>query len=71
MDFQRTARASSWIWSSIKGCKDSLDRGLCFKIGEGSLVSIKEDPWILDLPNIRLPEDLIVPDNLYRVRDLM
>lgn len=64
MDFQRTVRASSWIWSRIKGCKDSLDKGMCYKIGEGSSVSIKEDPWIPDLSNFKLPEDLIISEDI-------
>lgn len=53
------------------GCKESLDRGLCYRVREGSSVPIKEDQWILDLPNFRLPEDMEVSDNIQRVRELM
>lgn len=34
--FQYTARAASWIWQGIKWCKDYLDHGLCYSIGQNS-----------------------------------
>lgn len=43
VDFKKTSTKSSWIWNGIRGCKASLDRGLCFKIEEGSFVRICED----------------------------
>lgn len=32
IDFQRTSKASSWIWHGIKSCKNSLDKGMCHKV---------------------------------------
>lgn len=70
-DFQRTAQSSSWIWQGIRKCKDSLDNGLCFKIGQNSCLNLREDPWLPLQSNYRLPSDLGIPENLQRLRDLM
>lgn len=64
-------QASSWIWSGIKHCNFSLDNGLCYRVGQNSVIQVREDPWILDLPNFKLPNEVIIPDNIYRVKDLM
>lgn len=71
VDFQTTSTNSSWIWNGIRRCKVSLDRGLCFKIEEGSFVRICEDIWIPDLPNYKLHEDLLVTIDIQRITDLI
>lgn len=71
MDFQQTVKASSWIWNGIKNCKTSLDKGICYRIGQHSAVRIREDLWLPELPNYKLPDDLTIPDTIHRVRDLM
>lgn len=71
VDFKKTSMNSSWIWNGIRGCKASLDKGLCFKIEEGSFVRIREDLWIHDLPNYKLHEDLLGTVDIQRVTNLM
>lgn len=70
-DFQRTTKSSSWIWNGIKKCKASLDRGLCYRVGQNSLVKIRTDPWIPDLLQFKLPDDTYIPDEICRIGDLM
>lgn len=44
-DFQTTSRFASWIWQGISGCKNSLDNGICYSIGQDSKIKIQVDPW--------------------------
>lgn len=71
MEIQRTAQASSWIWNGIKSCKNSLDKSCCYQVGQHSILSIHEDPWLLDLPRHKLPSDIQLPEHLEFVSDLM
>lgn len=45
--------------------------GICFMIGRHSKVRIRDDPWIPDLSNFRLPKDVLIPAHLRYVSDLM
>lgn len=70
-DFQETSKFSSWIWKGVKKCKDSLDRGLCYKVGLNSHINIIDDPWMLEFSQYKLPKDIRLPTHIRRVGDLM
>ncbi|KAA3462362.1 Ribonuclease H-like superfamily protein [Gossypium australe] len=44
----------SYVWRSIWATKDSLQRGLIWRVGTGQGISISEDAWIPDYSNGRL-----------------
>lgn len=71
LDFQHTAKQSSWVWNGIRKCETSLQNGLCHTIRKHSTVNIREDQWIPDLPNFRPPTTLDIPPDLRFVSDLM
>lgn len=71
MDFQHTAKQSSWVWNGIRSCVSSLHKGLCHTIRRHSAVHIREDPWLPNLPNFRPPISLEIPPYLRFVSDLM
>lgn len=52
-DFHRTSPVSSWVWSGIYRCKEALDKGLCFKVGQHSQIRLLDEPWIPDAPCFR------------------
>lgn len=70
MDFQHTTKAPSWIWQGIKRRQESLEKGMCYRIRQGSKVRIGEDPWIPKLPLFKLSVEIIIPDSLRYVTDL-
>lgn len=71
VDFQRTMKAILWVWNGIKACKESLDKGLYYMVRRYSTIDIREDPWLPKFSNFKLPGDLIVPEELQVVGDLM
>ncbi|MFQ6626288.1 hypothetical protein Gotur_005883 [Gossypium turneri] len=44
----------SYVWKSIWEAKAILAKGLCWKVGMGTNISINDDAWILDAVNFRL-----------------
>lgn len=66
-DFQTTSRFVSWIWQGISGCKDSLDNGICYSIGQDSKIQIQVDPWIPTILQFWLSQDVWIPEHICRV----
>lgn len=64
-------KASLWVWNGIKACKESLNKCLYYTVRQYSTIDIRDDPWLPKFPNFRLPSDLIVPEELQVVGDLM
>ncbi|KAA3457895.1 reverse transcriptase [Gossypium australe] len=50
----RLGNAHSYVWQSIWATKDSLQRGLIWRVGTGRGISISEDAWIPNYSNGRL-----------------
>ncbi|KAA3489015.1 reverse transcriptase [Gossypium australe] len=46
--------SSSYVWRSIWATKDTLEKGLIWKVGTGTNISITEDAWIPNYVNVRL-----------------
>ncbi|KAA3466902.1 reverse transcriptase [Gossypium australe] len=44
----------SYVWRSIWATKDTLKKGLIWKVGTGMNISITEDAWIPNYVNVRL-----------------
>lgn len=70
LNFEQTVRSSSWIWAGIVKCSDSLKKGLCITVGKNSLSHIRDDPWLPDMTNFVLPNEVSLNDQLFYVRDL-
>lgn len=62
---------SSWIWGGIRSCLSTLDEGLCYQVGQSSLLNIRQDAWLPQFSNHRLPSNLVIPPHLVYVCDLM
>ncbi|CAN1249280.1 hypothetical protein LINPERPRIM_LOCUS7087 [Linum perenne] len=45
----------SWIWSSLFKARKVVALGAFKRVGDGSTVSINNDPWIPSLPNFTTP----------------
>ena len=53
-----------YAWKSILGARDVVQKGMGWRIGDGKLVSIKEDKWLLDkvYRTVSSPLPFIPPD---------
>lgn len=71
LDLQHSQKPASWVWSEIKSCYNSLRKGICYKIGQDSLVHTYKDPWLADLPHYTIPTGVPQADALFYVRHLM
>lgn len=71
MDIEHTRPVSSWIWGGIRSCLSILDGGMCYQVGKSSMLNIRQDAWLPQLPNHRLPSHLVIPPQLVHVCDLM
>ncbi|KAA3471107.1 reverse transcriptase [Gossypium australe] len=47
-------RSSSYVWHNIWATKDTLEKGLIWKVGTGKNISVFEDTWIPNYDNVRL-----------------
>lgn len=61
----------SWVWKSIVHCKASFMRGVCFKVERHSRLKIRDTPWIPFAPQFKVPTDVVIPESLVYVKDLM
>ncbi|KAA3482716.1 Zinc finger CCCH domain-containing protein 7 [Gossypium australe] len=52
---------SSYVWRSICVTKGTLEKGLIWKVGTGTSISVNEDAWIPNYDNVRLMSEV---DNL-------
>ena len=41
-------KVGSYAWKSILSARESVKKGMVWRIGNGDTVSIKEDKWLLD-----------------------
>ncbi|KAA3472331.1 reverse transcriptase [Gossypium australe] len=44
----------SYVWRSIWATKEALEKGLVWRVGTGTSISVNEDAWILNYANFRL-----------------
>lgn len=44
---------ASWIWKSIMQMKEYLKIEMCYMVGNGEQISVREDPWIPSLPDYK------------------
>lgn len=50
----RKKRNCSQLWPAILSTRETLAKGLCFKVGTGNSINIWEDPWLPDTPGFKL-----------------
>ncbi|KAA3481588.1 Polynucleotidyl transferase, Ribonuclease H fold [Gossypium australe] len=50
----RLGNSCSYVWRSIWATKDTLQKGLMWRVGMGQGISISEDTWIPNNINVRL-----------------
>ncbi|KAA3464007.1 reverse transcriptase [Gossypium australe] len=50
----RLGNSCSYVWRSIWATKDTLQKGLMWRVGTGQGISISEDVWIPNYINVRL-----------------
>ncbi|KAA3477433.1 reverse transcriptase [Gossypium australe] len=54
----RLGNSSSYTWKSIWAAKDALRKGLVWRVGRGTNISIDNDAWIQDAFNFRLSSEV-------------
>lgn len=60
-----------WVWKSIINCTTSFMRGACLKVERNSRLKIWDTPWIPFAPRFKVPVDVVLPESLQYVKDLM
>ncbi|KAA3458643.1 reverse transcriptase [Gossypium australe] len=50
----RLGNSCSYVWRNIWAAKDTLKKGLTWRVGTGQNISISDDAWIPNYANIRL-----------------
>ncbi|KAA3468576.1 reverse transcriptase [Gossypium australe] len=56
----RLGNSRSYVWRSIWATKDTLEKGLIWKVGTGLKISITKDAWILNYGNVRLRVNMAI-----------
>lgn len=70
LDIEHTRHVSSWIWGGIRSCLSTIDVGLCYQVCQNSSLDIRQDIWLPQFQNHRLPANLNVPPELVYVWDI-
>ncbi|KAH1131818.1 hypothetical protein J1N35_003196 [Gossypium stocksii] len=66
----RLGNNSSYTWKSIWASKGILEKGICWKVGRGTKISVFNDVWILGVKNLILASLVNEPSD-YRVAKLI
>ena len=62
---------SSFTWRSIWATKRTLEKGLCWRVGNGRSIWIWKDPWITKLNNFMPQPTLVGLDENAMVSELI
>lgn len=60
------------VWPAILNTRNTLSRGLCFKVGRGNNINFWEDPWVPNLMGFKpIPKNEIVRQSHGMVHSLL
>lgn len=70
LETQISQATVSWIWGSILQSIKLLRAGACYQVGTNSSLKIKVDPWMPNVSNFRILEEMQLPYHFLHIRDL-
>ncbi|XP_057416181.1 uncharacterized protein LOC130710823 [Lotus japonicus] len=71
MECAKKGYRPSYAWSSILKTSSMIQKGSCWRIGDGSRVRIWEDNWLANGPPVKFRQDVVDELGLAKVADLM
>ena len=61
----------SFTWRSIMEGRDLLLKGIIWRVGTGSFIEIRNDPWIPDLEGFRIMDPNQIPEHIQTVAHII
>lgn len=66
-----SSTARSWFWGGLRQCIPIIKEEACYQVGVGSELSIRDVPWIHNLPGFKVVDEIQLQQGIQRLKDLI